>query len=134
MGRQPAPDDDRVQRSANMRPGNMKPSVLKHAVQLTPVLFSFFLGIAHRDCKSVRSPILDGDDEHATQKCEHHHRDRLWTLARRTHAGFISRGSISPVRLVTREWELGLRLRDAPFNGGLASSALSIGLRGKQGN
>jgi len=125
MGRQPAPDDDRVQRSANMRPGNMKPSVHKHAVQLTPVLFSFFLGIAHRDCKSVRSPILDGDDEHATQKCEHHHRDRLWTLARRTHAGFIRRRSTLLVREVTRERELGLRLSDTPFHGSV-SSALGV--------
>jgi hypothetical protein len=103
-----------------------------HAMQLTSVLFSFFWiflfasGIAHRDCGPARSPILDGDDEHSTQKCEHHRRDWLRMLACCNHAGFISRGSISPVRLVTREWELGLRLGDAPFNGGLASSALSV--------
>ena len=73
----------------------------------------------------MRSPILDGDDEHSTRKCEHHHRDRLWPLARGTHAGFIRRRSTLLVREVTQEWELGLRLGDAPFHDGI-SSALGV--------
>jgi hypothetical protein len=87
-----------------------------------------------RNRRPADSPILDGDDGHSAQKCEHRRRDWLRTLACRNHAGFISRRSIPPVRLVTREWELGLRLGDTPFNGGLASRALSIGLRGKRRN
>ena len=117
----------------NVRRSKIRPCVQMHAMQLTRVLFSYFRirDPNHLDCRSVRSPILDGDDEHSTQKCQHHHRDRLRTLARRTHAGFIRRRSTLLVREVTKEWELGLRLGDAPFHDDI-SSALGVRSRSER--